>query len=194
MTRTRIQAAWFEELYQRDADPWSFATSAYEHAKYARTMYALGPVSRRFRRAFEAGCSIGVFTELLASRCDELLAVDASPTAVGRARTRLAPLPHVRVEQRLLPEQLPAGQFDLVVCSELLYYWDECLLRESLPALEALVASAGSLLAVHWRPPTRTYPLCGDEVHEILAQSTRFVHAHTEQTANYLIDRFDHSE
>ena len=34
--------------------------------------------------------------------------------------------------------------------------------------LSARLAPGGSLLAVHWRPQTRTYPLQGDEVHELL--------------------------
>jgi SAM-dependent methyltransferase len=191
MTGERIGAAWFEDLYRREPDPWDFATSAYESAKYSRTLAALGPADRRFARAFEAGCSIGVFTELLAPRCDELLAVDASATAVGRARRRLSDVPGVVVEQRTLPEELPAGPFDLVVCSEILYYWPEDLLRAALPALESSVARGGSLLAVHWRPPTRTYPLLGDEVHRILADGLDLVHAASEQAPKYVIDRYD---
>jgi SAM-dependent methyltransferase len=187
----RIEPAWFEELYQRDADPWGFATSAYEQQKYERTLAALGPAGRRFGRALEAGCSIGVFTALLAPRCDELLALDASATAVGRARERLADFAHVRVMRRALPEELPAGPFDLIVCSEILYYWSADLLAELLGALEAELAPGGSLLAVHWRPPTRTYPLRGDDVHRILAERTGLVHGFGERAERYLIDRYD---
>ena len=77
-------------------------------AKYAATVEALG--DRRFGRALEVGCSIGVLTELLAARCDALLAVDVSVRAVERARARLTGAPHVRVERRTLPEELPAGR------------------------------------------------------------------------------------
>ncbi len=192
MTAERIEPAWFEDLYQREADPWSFASSAYERDKYARTLAALGPPDRRFARALEAGCSIGVFTELLAARCDALLAVDASATAVRRAGERLAPgFPQVRVERRVLPEELPAGPFDLIVCAEILYYWPAALLRAALGSIEAALAPGGSLLAVHWRPPTRTYPLRGDEVHAIMAAELRLVHAFSEPAPKYLIDRYD---
>jgi SAM-dependent methyltransferase len=191
MSPTRIEPAWFEELYEREADPWRFATSAYEREKYDRTLAALGPPARRFQRALDAGCSIGVFSALLAPRCDELLALDASATAVERARTRLAVLPHVRVMQRTLPEQLPAGPFDLIVCSEILYYWSADLLRELLDALEDELAPGGSLLAVHWRPATRTYPLRGDDVHAILTERTGLVHGFGEGAPRYLIDRYD---
>jgi SAM-dependent methyltransferase len=191
MTPTRIDPAWFEDLYQREADPWRFATSSYERDKYKRTLAALGPPSRRFPRALEAGCSIGVFTALLAPRCDELLALDASATAVARARTRLADLPHVDVQHRTLPEQLPSGPFDLIVCSEILYYWSAALLGELLDRLEVELAPGGSLVAVHWRPATRTYPLRGDDVHRILAARPGLVHAFGERASRYVIDRYD---
>jgi SAM-dependent methyltransferase len=166
--RARLEPEYFERLYAERGDPWGFATSPYERSKYERTVAALGP--RRFGRGLEVGCSIGVLTEMLADRCDDLLAVDCSALAVERARLRLAGRPDVRVERRTLPEEAPQGPFDLIVCSEVLYYWSRDLLVEALGALRAALAPEGSLLAVHWRPRTRTYPLQGDEVHAILAR------------------------
>ena len=49
-----------------------YETSAAEKARYESVLRALGP--RKFDRALEIGCSVGVFTELLAPRCGELLA------------------------------------------------------------------------------------------------------------------------
>ncbi len=43
---------------------------------------------RRFRSAIEIGCAEGTFTELLAERCEELIAVDFVPLVVERARRR----------------------------------------------------------------------------------------------------------
>ncbi|MGI8803197.1 MAG: SAM-dependent methyltransferase [Solirubrobacteraceae bacterium] len=191
MTGRRIHPDWFEDLYRSRPDPWSFATSSYEAAKYTRTLAALGPPERRFGRALEAGCSIGVFTELLAPRCDELVAIDASATAVARTSERLRGLPHVRVERRTLPEELPPGPFDLIVCSEILYYWSADLLRDLLAALASTLAPGGALVAVHWRPATRTYPLRGDDVHWILSESPGLVHAFGEGEPRYLIDRYE---
>ena len=56
---------YFETLYAGNEDPWDFATSEYEAEKYARSIAALGPT---YATAFEIGCSIGVFTERLATR------------------------------------------------------------------------------------------------------------------------------
>ena len=126
MSAVRLERDYFEDLYAADRDPWRFATSAYERDKYARTVAALE--GRRFARGLEVGCSIGVLTERLAGSCDELLAVDVSERAVATARERLAGRHGVEVECRSLPEETPDGPFDLIVCSEVLYYFDAELL------------------------------------------------------------------
>lgn len=184
----RLEGGYFESLYRDREDPWGFATSGYERHKYRRTLAALG--DRRPARALELGCSIGVFTELLAARCGELLAVDVAPTAVERARARLDGIENVRVERRSLPEELPPGPWDLVVCSEILYYWSRPLLERALSRIEAALAPGGALLAVHWRPATRTYPLLGDEVHDLLSERRVLAHAFGERTPEYRLDLY----
>ena len=72
--KASLPSAYFEAIYQADADPWRFATSDYEREKYAATLAAL-PL-QAYRSGFEVGCSIGVLTSQLARRCDRLLAVD----------------------------------------------------------------------------------------------------------------------
>jgi SAM-dependent methyltransferase len=185
----RLERDYFEGLYGADRDPWGFETSAYEAEKYERTVAALQ--GRRFDRGLEVGCSIGVLTAMLAARCDALVAVDVSELAVEQARRRLAELDHVSVERRTLPEEMPSGPFDLIVCSEVLYYWDRELLLTALDALEAALAPGGSLLAVHWRPPTQTYPLRGDEVHELLLERSSLEAAWSAVEERYRIDRLD---
>ena len=185
----RLERSYFEGLYAAQADPWGFETSVYEREKYERTVDALE--GRHFRRALDCGCSIGVLTARLAPHCDDLLAIDVSERAVDRARNRLDREPHVRVERRTLPEELPDGPFDLIVCSEVLYYWDRELLLSALGSLEAALAPGGSLLAVHWRPRTRTYPLLGDEVHELMSTTLALERRLSVCEERYRIDRFD---
>src|ERR671926_160522 len=98
---SRLRHLYFELLYARRRDPWDYEHSEYEHAKYAQTLAALD--GRRFERALEVGCSIGVFTEMLAPKCDELLAIDSSRRAVAQAEQRLAGVSGVRVEKRAIP-------------------------------------------------------------------------------------------
>jgi cyclopropane fatty-acyl-phospholipid synthase-like methyltransferase len=182
---------YFERLYAAEDDPWDFRTSAYEHRKYAATVAAVADLAP-IGRALEVGCSIGELTAHLAPLCCEVVAVDCSPTAAARARERLAESPHVRVEVRCVPDSIPEGPFDLIVCSEVLYYWDAPLLRATLGRLRSLLAPGGALLAVHWRGPVRHYPLDGEEVHRLLSgESDGLVHSRSERHPRFLLDRFD---
>jgi predicted TPR repeat methyltransferase len=185
----RLGREYFEGLYARSGDPWSFETSEYERHKYGRTLAALG--GRRFRRALEAGASIGVFTRMLAESCDELLAVDVSERAVAAARERLSGLGHVRVERRTLPEEMPEGPFDLIVASEVLYYFPRAEMLAMLKGFERELEQGGVLLAVHWRRETKTYPLQGDEVHELLLKNTRLQNIETTIEPDYRLNLFE---
>ena len=184
----RLTRERFEDLYAASADPWGFATSDYEREKYARTLAALG--DRRYATAFEAGCSIGVLTAALATRCDALLAVDIAQAAVDAARARLAGAGHVRVERRDLPEQWPDGPFDLIVCSEVLYYFDAATLREAIAALRASLAPGGRVVAVHYLPRSSVDPITGDEAHALLAAELGLPHVEGDRTDRYRLDVF----
>jgi SAM-dependent methyltransferase len=187
--RERLSREYFEKLYAESPDPWGFETSPYERRKYERTLDVLG--RRRYRHALEVGCSIGVFTAMLAPLCDELLAVDVSEKAIATAKERLAGFPHVRIEVRTLPEETPEESFDLVVASEVLYYWPEDVMLAALRHFEDVLAPGGTLLAVHWRKETKTYPLQGDEVHELLVEHTRLANTTTIVEPEYRLDLFE---
>lgn len=183
---TRLEQAYFDDLYAADPDPWRFASSEYEKAKYAHTVEVLE--DRKFARALEIGCSIGVLTRQLAVLCDDLVAVDISESAVRAADDRTADLDHVTVQRRSLPEQMPEGPFDLIVASEVLYYWDEALLDAALDALVSRLPAGGLLLAVHWTEPTQDYPLQGDEVHAIVRAHAGLATVRTAVRPHYRLD------
>jgi SAM-dependent methyltransferase len=161
----------FRERYGASPDPYGLADRWYEARKYAVTV-ALLP-RERYGAAFEPGCSIGVLTAQLAARCDSLLACDAIPAAVASARSRTVALPSVRVEQRVVPREWPMGSFDLIVFSEILYYFDDADLDQVLRLGLLALRPGGHLIAVHWRHPAPDHPRTGDEVHEILAGRPR---------------------
>jgi SAM-dependent methyltransferase len=189
--RERLDREYFEKLYAESRDPWSFETSEYESKKYERTLDVLAHRQQIYHRALEVGCSIGVFTAMLASLCDELLAVDVSERAVAAARERLAGLPNVRVELRRLPEETPEGPFDLVVASEVLYYWPRDVMLAALRRFERILSPGGALLAVHWRKETKTYPLQGDEVHDLLLAHMHLTNTTTIIEPEYRLDLFE---
>jgi protein-L-isoaspartate O-methyltransferase len=129
--RQTLKPQYFDALYTADPDPWNFAASPYERAKYTLTLNAMR--KPRYRLALEVGCSIGVLTRLLASRCDAVLAIDAVRTPLVQARRRCADVPSVRFEQMFVPEEWPNGVFDLILLSEVVYY----LSREDVACLAA---------------------------------------------------------
>lgn len=109
----------FESLFAREVDPFGYA-SEYEQIKYGQTLSLLG--ASRYQRALEIACAEGHFTYQLASRVDSLLAVDISELALERAAARSAAFDNVEFRQLdVCAQPLPEG-FDLVVCSEMLYY------------------------------------------------------------------------
>jgi SAM-dependent methyltransferase len=162
-----LGAAYFDAMYQDAADPWGFEERWYEQRKYAISLAQLP--ARRYRSAFEPGCSIGVFTRMLARRCDALLSCDVAAAAVQAAARRTGDLPQVRVEQREIPGQWPSGRFDLIVFSEILYYFGDRDLEQVLDHAVAALEPDGTLLAVHWRHPVADYPRPGDDVQRALA-------------------------
>src|ERR1700679_3682540 len=97
-----LKPEYFDALYEADPDPWNFAASPYERAKYTLTLNALP--KPHYRSALEVGCSIGVLTRSLASRCDAVVAIDAAQAALVEARRRCADLPGVRFEQMVVPD------------------------------------------------------------------------------------------
>ncbi len=117
----------------------------YEQHKYAATLNRLP--ARRFRRILDVGCSKGTFTYLAARAYPdaEVIGVDTSERALHRARVRsghLRPAPRFLLLDMLT--QAPAGLFDLVFCSEVLYYWGrESRLRQEVSSWQASWNPAG---------------------------------------------------
>lgn len=163
-----LPPAYFDKVYEANQDPWDFETSPYEQEKYAATLAALP--RPHYERAFEIGCSLGILTARLAPRCGHLLAVDVAETALRQARQRCANLPQVELRQLRVPDEFPEGQFDLILVSEVGYYWSPDDLTRAADLLVAALSAGGQLVLVHWTPPVHDYPLTGDAVHEFFLE------------------------
>ena len=184
-----LSPEYFEQLYIQSADPWEFATSPYEAAKYAATLAALP--RRKYTSGLELGCSIGVLTRQLAPRCTELLAIDVSATALREARERCADLPHATFDNRDLTNDFPTGVFDLVLVSEIGYYFSKADLELLRRKIANSLMPGGHLLLVHYTGRTN-YPLTADAVHEtFLAWDGKvWTHAPGRGADGYRLDLF----
>ena len=178
----------FERIYERGADPWHFADSAYEQAKYAATLHAL-PRSQ-YCAAFEIGCSIGVLTALLADRCDALLAVEPVEVALRAARDRCRNKPWVAFRSMFVPSDWPDGQFDLIVISEVLDYIGASDLAILAERLRTSLIPGGDLILVHWLGKRRGEPPSSNEASEVLlaACAGTFSTLHQDRGASYRLD------
>lgn len=164
---TTLGPDYFDQMYAGSADPWGFTSRWYEQRKYAITLAMLP--RERYGDAFEPGCSIGVLSAQLAPRSDRLLSCDVAPAAVAATAQRTADCQNVRVERRVLPRDWPDGDFDLIVFSEILYYFGGADLQRVLDLGIGALRPGGTLIAVHWRHRVPEYPRGGDEVHGVLA-------------------------
>ena len=165
MSAASLGSERFDARYRAEPDPWGYETSDYERRKYERTLLE---VPEATGRALEIGCSIGVFTEMLSGCCREVVAIDFSPVAVERSRERTRDLHGVVVERADLREGLPGGTFELIVCSEVLYYLGPADVRASLERIEAALAPGGRLLSVNWRGGDPEAPLEAEQVEELI--------------------------
>ncbi len=137
----------FEGFFAARADPWKY-TSPYEQTKYEQTLELLP--NRRIRRALELACAEGHFTRQLAPRAGSLLAADISQVALDRAVERCADLKNVSFRQLDIMKDALPGRFDLIVCSEVFYFFGSVpAAQEVARKLAAALEPGGYLLAAH---------------------------------------------
>lgn len=166
MTGTSLKAKYFDDIFGSDDDPWKLASSDYEAAKFAHTHDVLA--DRRYAHALEIGCAYGVLTGQLAPLCDHLLAIDISTKALAKARERLSDCPGVTLARLAFPQETPDVEaFDLIVLSEVAYYWDRVDLDRACAWLRGHVAPGGRIILVHYTGET-DYPHSGDDAAALL--------------------------
>ena len=101
-------------------------------------------------RALEVACAEGLFTEMLAPRVGELLAIDISDRALFRARKTYERFANTSFEKADISRDLPPGPFDLIVCSEVLYYLrDRFALKAFASRVAQALAPSGLLVMAH---------------------------------------------
>ncbi|KRE28196.1 SAM-dependent methyltransferase [Mycobacterium sp. Soil538] len=179
-------------MYDDADDPWSLGTRWYEQRKYAITTAVLP--YRRYRHAFEPGCSVGVLTELLAQRCDRITSTDVSVAALDAAHRRLSAArvaDRVRLVRGSFDEPWPNGPFDLVVLSELCYYLPPDALRQVLGREVPRLAPSATVVAAHWRHAVDDYPMTGDAANDIIGQTPELHHLGGYRDTDVVIDVFD---
>lgn len=127
-------------------DPWNYGGSQYERQKYEDTLELIPEIAGG--TGLELACAEGHFTTRLAARVGRLLATDISATALERARARAEGAGNVDFRQLDFMRQPIPGAYDLIVCSEVLYYAGDRL-RAVAAAIAERLKPGGLLVMAH---------------------------------------------
>ncbi len=174
---------YFDALYADNADPWHYQTRWYEQRKRDICLAVLPQT--QYKNAIELGCGNGIFSELLAQRCHNLLSIDGNSNAVQLAKERLAALPQGKVIQGIIPDVLLSlknsfiptkscsnqSGFDLIVISEILYYLSATDIDTVITWIKQNLAIDGTLLCCHWRYAIDGFVMTGETVHQRVHQA-----------------------
>jgi 16S rRNA A1518/A1519 N6-dimethyltransferase RsmA/KsgA/DIM1 with predicted DNA glycosylase/AP lyase activity len=154
-----------------------------------RHQSTIGALSRRsYRHAFEPGCGSGELTAQLAGMCDRVTAMDISGDAVARTRTRCAHWGNVHVHCADIRSSVPAEPVDLIVFSEIGFYFSAPELIRIVRALASRIVPGGEFVAVHCLPPSEEHVLHADAVHCQLLANLPLRWTRGERDGGLLID------
>jgi SAM-dependent methyltransferase len=179
-------AEYFDSLFATSEDPWSFRQRWYEKRKRDLSLAAL--LHQRYERIFEPGCANGELSLALAERSDHFLGMDLCERAVDLARGRLSSHSHARIEQGAVPADWPAGQFDLIVLSEVGYYLAPAQWQEVIRQAERSLRPTGSILACHWLHAIDGCPMEGAQVHRMLSEHLTLPRQVRHQERDFLLE------
>jgi trans-aconitate methyltransferase len=182
----------FERKYQEKADPWDFAHSAYERGRYATILRAFA--KPRYACIYEPGCSVGVLTERLSRIAARVVATDFAPSAVEQARHRCAGSRHAQIEVADVRHYRPTPPPDLIVFSEIGYYFPLPELSRLGIFLAGQLMPGGELVAAHWLGYSEDHVLHGDAVHEELRSSLPLRWLDGSRHGGFRIDRWRRGE
>jgi SAM-dependent methyltransferase len=112
----------FDDLYASRTDPWQMLGAGQQtRFRDAGAMLDSVRAGRRFATAIEVGCAEGTCTrQMLAERCESLLATDVSRVALERARAFCAGLSHVDFARWDILADSPPRTFELTVVMSVL--------------------------------------------------------------------------
>ncbi|MGH9202170.1 MAG: class I SAM-dependent methyltransferase [Vicinamibacterales bacterium] len=106
-----------DRCFRSRRDPWNFETDAYHAIRFDTIIDVIRRVPHR--SILDVGCAEGHLTRRLCGVGEHVVAIDVSPTAAARAReTAVA----AEVIYATLGKVEFDRTFDLVLCSEMIYY------------------------------------------------------------------------
>lgn len=138
-------------------------SAEHERLRHQSIMSALP--RRYYAHAFEPGCGAGELTAQLVKTCGRVSAIDVLPDKVARARARCAPWGSADIRCADLRDHMPEKPVDLMVFSELGYYFSAPELIDIARNLVNRMTPGGEFIAAHSLNPEMDPVLHADAVH-----------------------------
>ena len=120
--KTGKRRAEFEHKYRRHGDYFGYQTKPYELEKYQRTLETAQRLRRGRGAALEIGCSVGVFTKMIAHAFDAVTASDISAEALRIAAETVRGAGDVTYAQSDVISLDLGAKFDVIFAAEVLMY------------------------------------------------------------------------
>lgn len=139
---------YFELKYIRN-NPYRVNGSFYDIEQCNRAVEIIK--GRRYSSILEIGCGNGYLLERYSSLSDRVIVTDISRLALKRAKERLKGKKHIEFRQSDLLKEDINEKFDLVICSEVLYYFTLDQLKGVVPKILNYIKKDGNLLSIHIR-------------------------------------------
>lgn len=112
----------FEYKYAAHGDYFGYQNRPYERTKYERTLACMRQWRMGRASALEIGCSVGVFTAMMAEDFEQVLAVDIASEALALARAEVGGRGNVAYLRSDLLSLRAGRRFDVIICAEVLMY------------------------------------------------------------------------
>ncbi len=139
---------YFERIYSEKNDPWDYLRTV-QQARYQTAIRYIDDACQqeKIATALEIGCSEGMFTRLLAERCNKLLALDISIIALERAKAKCEKFTNIDFQEWDLSRDVLTETFDLVTIMDVLeYFYRPSSLRNVRDKIVSFVKPGGYLL------------------------------------------------
>ena len=136
----------FNRLYRLQVDPYETLTSAAELRKQAAIMDLIS--GQNYDCALDVGCGLGHLTRELAIVSQRVVGIDFSTEAIAQARKSSPENPQISFHVADIRQFAGNHEYDLIVCSEVLYYLQPGELDSVIGRLLDLCLPGASLILV----------------------------------------------
>jgi len=176
----------FEARYAGGRDPWSFAVDPYELGRYRSILASL--TRSAYGTVYEPGCSIGVLTQHLAGIAQQVIATDFAPSAIAQAEVRCAGRANIEFICADVQTFIPARPPELIVFSEIGYYFGADTLAALVRQLAHVMPQGGEFVAAHWLGTSGDHVLHGARVHDTVREALNWPAARRECHPEFRLD------